>query len=456
VTTAIVKPTTPKEWEEYVNGFDTPEKFANAFKDGSFKESLKAYTGAQNKTMEDLNAQVNEQVQLAMAEFAKNSGLTKAGNKLDLNFTKVKPQFDNVYNNNRAVGAGLNGKFANKAEFFQAVWHENKDSGDSEVQAKRRMASVVNSFSERVPSEGGYLVPEEFRSDILQLSLENALVRSKATVIPMSSLTLSYPCIDDTSHVSNVYGGITGYWVEEGGAIPESNATFAEVKLTARKLAALATVSNELVRDWTAFGGWINTSVPKALSWFEDLAFISGSGVGKPLGMLHSNNPALIVQAARSGQGASTIVWENVLDMYSRLLPQSLNTAEWWVGPDVFVQLATMALVVGTGGSAVWLTDGTGRPTLTLLGLPVRMTEKVPSALGTAGDINLVDPQMYLIGDRQTMTVSSSEHRYFEQDKTVYKVIERVDGQPWLLSAITPQNNSSTLSSFIQLNSTRT
>jgi HK97 family phage major capsid protein len=142
--------------------------------------------------------------------------------------------------------------------------------------------------------------------------------------------------------------------------------------------------------------------------------------------------------------------------MYSRLLPQSLNTAEWWVGPDVFVQLATMALVVGTGGSAVWLTDGTGRPTLTLLGLPVRMTEKVPSALGTAGDINLVDPQMYLIGDRQTMTVSSSEHRYFEQDKTVYKVIERVDGQPWLLSAITPQNNSSTLSSFIQLNSTRT
>jgi len=36
--------------------------------------------------------------------------------------------------------------------------------------------------------------------------------------------------------------------------------------------------------------------------------------------------------------------------------------------PDVFVQLATMALSVGTGGSRVWLTDAHGAPQLTLLG----------------------------------------------------------------------------------------
>jgi HK97 family phage major capsid protein len=453
MTVTIAQPTTPKEWEEYVNGFDTPEAFAKAFNDGSFKETLKGYTGAQNKTMEDLNAQVNEQVQLAMAEFAKNAGATKPG-KLNLDYTKLRSQFDGVYNNNRAIGAGADGLFQNKAEFFQAIWHKTRR--DPDLQSKVDKVDVQNTYSERIPSEGGFLVPEEFRSDILQLALETALVRPKATVVPMSSLTLSYPCIDDTSHVSNVYGGITGYWVEEGGTIPESTGTFGEVKLTARKLAALAVANNELVRDWTAFGGWLNTTLPQAIAWFEDLAFISGSGVGKPLGMLNSANPALLVVTARSGQGASTIVWENILDMYSRLLPQSLATAEWWVSPDAFVQLATMALSVGTGGSAVWLTDGTGRPSLTLLGLPVRMTEKAPAALGTQGDINLVDPKMYLIGDRQTMTVSSSEHRYFEQDKTAFKVIERVDGQPWLLSAITPQNNSSSLSSFIQLNSTRT
>src|SRR3546814_6777044 len=76
-----------------------------------------------------------------------------------------------------------------------------------------------------------------------------------------------------------------------------------------------------------------------------------------------------------------------------------------------------MALTVGTGGSAVWLTDGTGAPTLTLLGRPVIMTEKAPGALGDVGDLSFVDLGMYLIGDRQMMTVDSSEHVKFTSDK---------------------------------------
>src|SRR3546814_2482286 len=48
--------------------------------------------------------------------------------------------------------------------------------------------------------------------------------------------------------------------------------------------------------------------------------------------------------------------------MYARMLPSSLERAVWIASPDTFVELATMALTVGTGGSAVWLTDGTGAP----------------------------------------------------------------------------------------------
>lgn len=448
-------PETVLDWEGYVKSLDTPEKFVKAQNSGEFATNLKAYVNAKNKERDELFEQLKVQNEAVLTQFIKdNAGSFPKDTKLDLDYTKTRNQFDGVYNNSRAIGAGLNGKFQNKAEFFQAVWHRSRP--DQETRNKLDLAEVANSFSERIPDSGGYLVPEEFRSDILQLALETAIVRPNATIIPMSSLKLSYPAVDDTDHTNYVYGGIQGVWVEEGATIPESQATFAQVKLEAKKLAALAVASNELVRDWSAFGGWINTSLPRAISWFEDLAFISGSGVGKPLGMLNSSNPALIVAAARAGQGANTIVWENALDMYARLLPQSLNTAEWWVSPDTFVQLATMALSVGTGGSAVWLVDAHGRPQLTLLGLPVRMTEKVPSALGTQGDINLVDPKMYLIGDRQTMTVESSAHARFTSDQTVYRCIERVDGQPWLLGPVTPQNNSATLSSFISLNSTRT
>ena len=110
-----------------------------------------------------------------------------------------------------------------------------------------------------------------------------------------------------------------------------------------------------------------------------------------------------------------------------------------------------MALSVGTGGSAIWLTDGRSTPVLTLLGRPVIMSEKAPAALGTQGDLSFVDFSMYLIGDYQTMTIDSSPHVKFTSDKTSFRAIARNDGRPWLTQPLTPHNNSATLSPFVQL-----
>lgn len=86
-----------------------------------------------------------------------------------------------------------------------------------------------------------------------------------------------------------------------------------------------------------------------------------------------------------------------------------------------------------------------------ILGLPVIKSEKTPGILGTQGDISLVDFSYYLVGDRQVMSAMSSPHFKFGNDMTAYRIIQRVDGRPWLQSAITPQNNGPTLSPFIQL-----
>jgi HK97 family phage major capsid protein len=143
--------------------------------------------------------------------------------------------------------------------------------------------------------------------------------------------------------------------------------------------------------------------------------------------------------------------------MYARMLPTSLNKAVWIASIDTFPQLATMALSVGTGGGPVWIGNfaggngGMDTPPVSILGRPVIFTEKTP-ALGTTGDIDFVDPSYYLIGDRQQMQSMVSEHYLFANDKTAYRVIERLDGRPWLQSAITPHNNSSsTLTAFVQL-----
>ena len=279
--------------------------------------------------------------------------------------------------------------------------------------------------------------------------------RSRASVIPMSTLSVPIPTVDDTSHVSSIFGGVVFYWAEESGALTESQASFGKVTLTAKKLTGFFKVPNELLADAPAFSGWFDTRVPAGLAWYEDLAFMTETGTGTPQGFI--NSPASVAVAKQTGQAAATIVWENIVGMYARMLPTSLASAVWVCAIDTFPELATMALSVGTGGGPVWIGNfaggqgGADTPPMTILGRPVIFTEKVP-ALGTTGDISFVDLSYYLVGDRQQVEVMASEHAFFQNDQTAYRLIERVDGRPWLQSPLTPHNGSSnTLSPFVQL-----
>jgi HK97 family phage major capsid protein len=441
------QPRTAAEWEHYLQGMDTPEKFAAAFNSGEFKTKLAGYVEARNTERVDIVAQVQELTNATLTEWLKeNPTVGKPGAPLNLTpgagGARPSPQFDNP----RAVGAPLNGLFPDFYSYLQAIWHGANPS--DEVAGKLR---EIKNYSERVPAEGGLLVPEEFRSQIMRLAMENSIVRPRATVIPMANSRTHIPAVDETSRVSSVFGGVVVYRTEEGAELTESAGTFASIKLDVTKQTALAHVPNELIRDWGAFGAYLDATLPAAVGFYEDLDFISGTGVGSPLGALGTQNTAMITVAAASGQLASTIVWENIIGMYARMLPSSIPSAVWVASPDTFVQLATMALSVGTGGSAIWLTDGRNSPQLTLLGRPVIMTEKAPSALGTVGDLSFVDFGMYLVGDYQAMTIDSSPHVKFTSDKTSFRAIARNDGRPWLNSPLTPHNNSATLSPFVNL-----
>ena len=102
----------------------------------------------------------------------------------------------------------------------------------------------------------------------------------------METLRVPIPMIDDTSHASSVFGGIVAYWTEEAASITESQASFGRVVLDAKKLTAFASVPNELLADATAFGAFFDSIFPRALAWYEDIAFLAGTGVGEPLGLI--------------------------------------------------------------------------------------------------------------------------------------------------------------------------
>jgi HK97 family phage major capsid protein len=453
--------TIPTGAEELNEMLADSAKMQDLFKNpAKFGEFISNYAASQMDEKNQISAQVREETQRVLAEFVKTqkNNLPTSFNPLDRQRTAGTGK--GAFYNKRAPGAAIDeaGLFGGDyTRMLQAISPQaiKGEMGlpDAVGADLGKLKKIQNSFGSIVPADGGFLVPEQLRSDLMSATVAQALVRPLATVIPMDTARVGIPYVDATTEAGGVFNGMTFYWTEEGAALTETQTKFGQVVLDASKLTGYVEAPNELVADASAFGAFLDQALPKGMAAAEDYAFVNGNGVGKPLGFL--NNTATVTVTAISGQGANTLVWENIVGMYARMLPSSLGSAVWIASIDTFPQLATMALSVGTGGSAVWLNNGVAGPPVTILGRPVYFTGSTP-ALGTTGDISFIDLSYYLIGDRSTWQVSASEHYKFGNDKTAYRIIERVDGRPWLQSAITPANSGPTLSSFVQLSSTRT
>lgn len=311
---------------------------------------------------------------------------------------------------------------------------------------RTKLNKFRNSLGSDIPSDGGFIMPESFRSDIWSLALEEGIVRPYATVIPMTTKTLLMPSVDSTSNQTSLFGGFVAYWTPEGSALTKSSPKFGQTELTAKKLTIYTEVPNELPQDANALVAFLGQQLPKVISFTEDDGFTNGNGVGEPLGWLNCD-AMVVADHTNDPTTATNISWVDIISMYARMLPSSIRNARWKASIDTLPQLA---LAANAAGYPMWLTNGVNGPEATLLGRPIDWTEKVNS-VGEEGDLSLVDMSYYIIGDRQTVTAASSTESKFGEDKTAYKVIERVDGKPWMSSPVTPKNGGATLSPFVTL-----
>ena len=300
-------------------------------------------------------------------------------------------------------------------------------------------------------AEGGFLVPEDFRAELLMLALEDSIVRPRARIFPMSRESMTFPMIKESTRATNVFGGVQAFWNAEAADLSSdaSQPAFGRATYNAHKLTGYTVASNELLAD-SAIGleAVILSMFGPALGFFEDISFIEGTGAGQPLGIKDSN--PLITVAKETGQAATTMVTENFDKMFMRMLPQSRGRAVWAMHYDVIPQLLALSRAVGTGGAPVMMMNIANAPVFTIYGRPVLFTEKCQT-LGTLGDVYFADFSYYTIGDRQALEMATSMHVKFTTDEIVWRFIQRVDGRPWLTSALTPRNGSTTISPFVTL-----
>lgn len=128
-----------------------------------------------------------------------------------------------------------------------------------------------NVLQEGIDANGGYLVPDEYDSRLIQVLNEENVMRSLGTVITTSG-----------EHKINIAATKpAAAWIEEGGALTFGDATFDQIILDAHKLHNAVKVTEELLYD-NAFNleNYILEQFGKALANAEEDAFINGTGTG--------------------------------------------------------------------------------------------------------------------------------------------------------------------------------
>lgn len=337
-----------------------------------------------------------------------------------------------------------NAKFAGKADPRLSTFIDRDEPAVKSGAAEGWVESRKD-LLESVGASGGFLVPVEQVETLLSVPGPESVVRPRATVIPMRRRQIQWPVLDQTNTTAGRpawYGGVLAKWTEEAAQKDETNASFKQINLTANKLVCYTEASDELLSDSAvSLEALLAALYRQTIAWYEEHAFVNGTGAGQPRGVI--NAPATFAQA-RAAAGAIGIV--DIINMLEHF--QGSNPI-WLISRSA---LPSLMQLNGPAGNASYVFMPNARDGMpgTLFGYPVFYNEHCP-LLGSRGDIGLYDFKMYLIGDRQGTTIDASKHYRFQYDLTAWRAVHRVDGQPWLSQPIYLADGTSQVSPFVVL-----
>ena len=293
----------------------------------------------------------------------------------------------------------------------------------------RDMGGQVNSL-------GGVLVFEEFSDTIIRLVETFGVAPTAFQNVTMASDTLLVP---------RRLSGVTGYWIGENTTIQTSDPTATMVQLVAKKLAVATKVSNELLADNSiSVAQWLAQEYATEMaSRIDDAAFngtgTSASGGIRGLAQIDDGTHTASIQSAATGNtSVATLDIDDYVACLGRLPRFAIGTSAWYMHPSVYhnsvqrlmlssgVQGSALVGALSGGNTAANLAQGTPN---TFLGLPVVWVLKMTAVPTTGtiaayvGDLSLAG----IMGKKSDMQVASSTDRYFEQDATVFRAIQRLD-----------------------------
>lgn len=337
-----------------------------------------------------------------------------------------------------------------KAAFVLKGGDEQLTAMDREL-LKPMQAVGPTGLNSDVPSEGGFLVAQERSSTILQRAYQTGTVLSRVNRMPIgpNSNGILLPAIDETSRADNSrFGGIVSGWLGQGLTLTAGKPKFRLMDLKLKKVGAFVYSTDELIADAVALEAWIGKYLPLELTFRTEDGVFNGTGGNQLQGILNSG---AVITVTRSSAGQ--VIADDMRAMIARMWAPLRANAVFFVNQTVEPELSVLNIAVGTGG----VLDPNYRPAgsapgqiyATYMGIPIIPVEYC-AALGTSGDIVLVNLDEYTMIDKGGVDQAVSLHVAFLTDEAVWRFMYRVDGQcSWNLP-LTPKAGS-TLSCVVVL-----
>ena len=350
----------------------------------------------------------------------------------------------------RDEGEGEERPFATVGEQLRAIYNFRKNH----VEDKRlhQVNNAVLGTNGGSGADGGFALQTDFAGAIMESAVERSplLNRLDRYTCSASANSMRWIAADETDVSKAVFGGVQMYWAAEGAAVNASSPKFREMKMDLEKMMGFLYCTDEMLEDAAFLSSFAANSFTLAGDRLLTEGVICGDGVGKPLGLLHSK--ALVTVAKEDSQAAGTFLGANAIKMQARSMPRNRERLVWLMHPDVEEQLPTLSIQSGEAAKFLWNPEGGlgNFDTQRVLNKPV-LFEDSCSALGSAGDILLVDPYQYILLTKGTVKQDWSIHVEFLTDQNCFRVVYRCNGGPKVSKPLTIKNSEKTRSPFVAL-----
>lgn len=207
-------------------------------------------------------------------------------------------------------------------------------------------------------------------------------------------------------------------FVPEGAPIPgfDVEEDFTRIRVGSHKIACLLKLSEEFALDADFdLKKYISKRMGKSFAYAEDKAFICGSGVNEPFGLIHDT------EGAEIGTTVSALTYDAVIDLFFSVKPEYRTHAAWLMNDRTATVLRKLK---DDSGNYLWNSS-----TDTILGKPIRICNELPDIAAGAKPVLFGDFRYYWIVDRSPVSMKALKERFAMSGRVGYVAFELLDAR---------------------------